>query len=142
MGGATNNHLKKLETVHKWVIEIIWVKSYQYPSDELYKVSQLLDIRQLYYMALSRYQRQNISNASLNIHNHNTRIRGKLLKYPPMTKTIGQRSFQFLAPRVYNTIPNEIKQLKTHKSFANKLRRSILLRSRAEIHQIADVKNS
>lgn len=93
-------------------------KSRTFPTDELYVESKLFDIRQLYsYRALIlQYKMKN--QLKLIDHLHNTRYKLQHeTQRDKASKTIGQRSFSFIAPRLYSFLPQNIKECKSKYSY-------------------------
>lgn len=139
-GGVAKTHLTPLETLQKRFLKIMLGRSSIYPSDLLYTEAKLFDIRQLYYYNISvKYQlTQNIE--TLPSHVYNTRQKNKHI-VPFMMKTVGQRSYAFLAPTVYNTLPNELQNITKINSFKKLLKKHIIENPRKLINDIIDIKN-
>lgn len=140
-GGVTKNHLRNLETVQKWILKIMLNRPYTYPSEDLYKEAEIMDIRQVFALTLLLHQRKNISLAKNIDHKYNTRTRINSIDIPRMLKTIGQRSYSYLAPKLYNDIPFHFKRMNSFSLFKSKIKTWILNTPRTRIHQIIDSKN-
>lgn len=120
-GGVSNSHLQKLNMVQKWIIKLIYKKTITYPSDSLFKESGLLDIRQLFCSTiLSNIQKKNIILEPI-AHIYNTRIKDKCMPQRSL-KTVGQRQCNYLASRLYNILPENIKIIHSLKNFKHKVR--------------------
>lgn len=141
-GGIVKTHLNKLEITQKWILKIILNKPYRFPTDELFRIAAVMDMRQLFFLALAVHQRKNIMSASFNEHGHDTRNRGQLILLPTSCGTKGQRSHLFLAPRVYNGIPQVLKIPSIMTAFKKKIKSWILSQSRHFIASIIDIKNT
>lgn len=119
-GGVTDIYLKKLNTVQKYILKIIYRKLSTYPSDELFKQSGVLDVRQLFCLSmLKNIKRGCITLQSIN-HSHDTRTRKNNIFQPRCEKSIGQRNATYLGPRLYNIIPTSIKYTENKQSFKRK----------------------
>lgn len=139
-GGVMNVYLNKLELTQKRIIKIIYNRELTYPSDLLYQETSILDPRQLFFLSLSVMQYSEIKNF-LN-HNYSTRNRHNLIPEKIMFKTIGQRSHIFLAPRVFNFLPETIKDNLNKKTFRRKVKSFLRETSRSQINNIIDIKNT
>lgn len=114
-GGAGKVNLEPLEKLQKRFLKIIYNKDYYYSTELLYNESKLLTVRKLYCKALLIYQFKQIKNITEQTdltlsYSYRTRNKekGKLL-VPRAQKTIGQKSFTYLAPRLYNNVPTTFK---------------------------------
>lgn len=106
-GGVRKTHLRPLEIIQRKFLKIMLNKPSLYPSDMLYEETQLLDIRQLFYKTLVLNQYKEIEKLRRPSHNHITRNRNIYLT-PFAYKSIGQRSYHFLGPTVFNTLPEDV----------------------------------
>lgn len=141
MGGTYDNFVKPLEVVQKMFLKIIFAKKQLFPSDELYKVSNVFDIRQLYAAKVLTYQHKNRNKLTIINHHHNTRHRQNMLTTSfKASKTHVQHSSWFLAPYLYRVIPLEIKNIKGKGQFKRKLREWILNSPRKMLHDLINLK--
>ena len=140
-GGVTKIYLRRLEIAQKWILKIIFQKEYLSPSDELYRDSGMLDLRQLFFsqLAFKQYKRKN-SNSYVK-HKYSTRQRENTFLIPNIKKTIGERCHSYLAPKIYNAIPNEIALINSFSLFKKQLTAWIMQIPRAQIHKLVDLKN-
>lgn len=139
-GGVTNNHLKNLAVAQKWVLKIIYNKNYTYSSELLFRESEMLDMRQLFCYATMikqyTYKKYDVSSHDYSLRNQNSYI-----YIPRVGKTITQRSFYYLGPKLYSSLPDEIRSLNSLKMFKNKVMKWIRTKSRLEVHSLIDLKN-
>lgn len=140
-GGVVESHLSPLENLQKRFLKVILFKEQRYSSDLLFREANVMDIRQLYYYNVSVRCQIQQHTLPIRYHTYRTRQRNEY-KIPFMSKTIGQRSFVFLAPKLYNTIPEDIKTIPTIRAFKGKLKRFILENCRQKIHNFIDLKNN
>lgn len=83
------------------------------------------------------------SNSKIKIHHeYNTRNKSNLVPAKQIYKTIGQRSHVFLAPKIYNFIPETLKILSSNKLFKKGVMKFLLETPRNEIHDLIDLKNT
>lgn len=109
-GSAYKTHLDKLAIVQKLFIKNMMKKKRDYPSDALYQESQLLDVNQIFCFKVLTHQYKNKDQLQKINHEHYTRHKiNKQTKTLKAKKTIGQRSFYFLAPHMYVRIPEDIR---------------------------------
>lgn len=141
-GGLTNCYIKNLEILQKWILKIIFSRSYTYPSDDLYKESKILDIRQLFFQNLILYQYKNLNTKDIIAHNHDTRHREKSIAVPKMSKTVGQRCHIYLAPKMYNEVPMSLRNINSFQLFKKKCKKWISEFSRLSVHLMIDIKNN
>lgn len=107
-GSVGKNYLNMLEISQKRFLKMILNKGSRYPSDSLYHETEILDIRQLYSIEILITQHQNKNELNSVTHSYPTRQRNRYLT-PIMKKAIGQKSYQFIAPKLYNHLPDSVK---------------------------------
>lgn len=137
-GAAAKNHIRPLEILQKRFLKLMLHQKLTYPSDLVYSDAKIFDIRQLFYFTSN--VKYHITKKNPPIHDYNTRNKHQYLP-PFMAKTIGQRSFVFLGPKLYNTVPEVIKQM-TIVSFKTKLKSHILSLPREIIHNFTQIHNN
>lgn len=139
-GGTTNNHLKTLEISQRWILKIIYGRNYTYPTNLLFIESDVLDVRQLLcYSALIKHH--TIKKFINTTHEYHLRYQDKFSQIPKVDKTITQRSFYFLGPKLYSMLPPDLKILNSINLFKSRARRWIKTKGRQEIHSLIDLKN-
>lgn len=138
-GGTYKNHLKQLEVIQKLFIKIIYRRERTYCSDLLYKESDLLDIRQLYLTKSLLFQHKKRNELQRIQHRYETRH-----KLTNITQTIKtkkshtQRSFMYIAPRIYRMLPNEIKTSNVDKHFKKELIKWLKSTPRGVLHRLVE----
>lgn len=140
-GAATNNHIKNLQTIQKLILKIVYKKHWTYPTDNLFAETKLFDIRQLYCQTLLIRQHNNKNELKSIEHDHNTRYKTNATVVPKTEKTIAQRCFTYLGPKIYNILPPVIKKINSRNMFKDELKKWIRTIPRLEIHKIVDIKN-
>lgn len=142
-GGLNKTQQKRLEIIQKYFMKIIMNKTKTYSTEAIFEQLKVLDIRQIYFLKVILYQHKNINTMEYIEHQYNTRNKSnKLAKIPVCGKTIGQRGYVFLAPRLYNLLPLKIKAIKSLKVFKNKAKRFIHSSGREKIDGFIDLKNT
>lgn len=91
----------------------------RYPSDLLFIESKVLDIRQLFYCTIIMKFHQTKDRTAIHLHQYNTRNKNTYI-VPQVTKTISQRAYAYLAPKLYNSIPDNIKNIASLSLFKKK----------------------
>ena len=86
-GAAYKNSIKRLETIQKWILKIIYGKEITYPSDELFSLANVLDIRQLSCLSLILEQKKNMNKSDIQ-HNYQTRYREMKVTVPFTSKLL------------------------------------------------------
>lgn len=140
-GGVNDNHLEKLNTVQKWILKIIYNKKRTYPSDTLFKETNTLDIRQLFCLNMLLNIKRNKINIEPINHHYHTRKKQSQYNKPRSDKTIGQRNCNYLGPRLYETLPSYIKNIKKFKIFKAKVKKWLLDNERTRLHDIINQRN-
>lgn len=140
-GGVSKTNLNPLNILQKRFLKIILSKEPTYPSTLLYSEAQVFSARQLYFYNLNLRYHCTKSVSTLPTYQYTTRQKDRH-RIPFMTKSIGQRSFHFLAPRTYNSLPKEIRNIKISYIFKKKLKLFILSNPLETFYNYIDLKNS
>lgn len=139
-GGVRKTLLNQLESLQRRFLKIIYNKPQRYSSDLLYKHSEVLDIRLCYARSLLRYQYKGKSSAKRVDHQQNTRLRmNECLSTMRSNKEIGKRYFSYIAPRIFNSIPTELKTINSIALFLNKIKKWLLTCDRHCIRALLDL---
>lgn len=139
-GGVAKTHLTALESIQKRFLKIMMSKNYRYSSDLLYIEARVFDIREMFYFQANVKQHSQ-KNLTLPTYSYNTRQKNNYV-CPLMLKTIGQRSYQYLSPKLYNTVPEEIKSITRNSQFKRKLKKFMLEKDRKIFTDYIDIKNN
>lgn len=120
-GGAYERHIRNLNVIQKWILKIIHNKKRTYPSDQLFQLSQVLDIRQLYVLKILT----NVHASKIKLNKvdylHNTRQKDQAYKTIRSNKRIGQRSASYLAPRIFAVVPSNLRYTINCSAFKKKV---------------------
>ncbi len=107
-----------------------------YPSEELFALADVKDLRQLFFVELAKHT------YTENYHLISTNTRQACnIGIPFMHKTIGQRSSLYLGPRVFNQLPREVKNAKELRHFRTLCEKYMKQKTREYIHKQIDIKN-
>ncbi len=108
-GNAYANIISTLEVIQKKIIKVIMKKSNLYPTRQLFLEFKVFTIKQLYCKAiLVKFLKSQIQ--FKNTGNIRTRsVNMCLATVPRMRTTAGQRSAQYLAPMLYNNLPEHFR---------------------------------
>lgn len=134
-GGTSYSHFDSLLKVQKLIIKVINNKPPRYPSDRLYNEFGVLDARQLYSQEIICRLHKNTGNFQHRNHNHNTRNRNLLITNVAR-KALYQRHFNHLAPKLYNLLPANFKNIIHHRKFKIAAQKWILDTGRQHIENI------
>lgn len=104
----------------------------------LYQESNILDIRQLFYININITQYINKNELLTFTHKYKTRQQKKYKK-PLMHKSVGQRCYKYLGPKLFNTLPDEIKNERTLHSFKRKIKINVNGFTRKEIQDLIEL---
>lgn len=139
-GGVTNNYLQNLNNMQKWFLKIIYSKDILYSTERLYNETKKLDLRQLFCQKILINIFKTRQNIKFREHTYNTRTKNLLTEKPYAKKTIGQRNHTYLAPRLFDMLPPEIKNIKSYKMYKRQIKHWIETTQRLLIHQLIDTK--
>lgn len=145
-GGILDEHLQKLQTLQKRFIKIMFDKPHTYSSEKLFEETKILDIRQLFFYHIIIYTFKHKTVINHVDHTYFTRQKTESKAVTNKThKTIGQRTYSFLIPHVYNMLSleqkNLIKTLHSIHIFKKHLKKYIQSISRTQIHNVINLKN-
>lgn len=117
-GGLYDTHLHRLNVLQKYILKIIFEKRKTFPSEKIFEISGVLNIRQTYGLKILLNIFTNRIPLTQPTHEYPTRNRE--YSRPRCRKSIGQRSCHYLAPRVYGFLPAELKTVMSYNSFKTK----------------------
>lgn len=110
-GGAVESVINPIETLNRKILKIIFRKKKTFPTQQLYNLSQTLDVRNFhawkllsYYVShqLIQFQPRHISRRKHATH----------LAIVPFKRTsIGQRGHDYLGPTLFNKLPLSIREI-------------------------------
>lgn len=141
-GGVNNNYLKNLEILQKWFLKIIFQRNIAYSTNILYEESKIFDIRQLYCQSILLFQFKHKNELKYKVHNYETRYKNTISEKKRVKKTIGERTYAYLAPRIFDLLPSEIKNTHTLRKYKIKIKIWLRETPRMFIHQMIDSKNT
>lgn len=141
-GGILNVHISNLELIQKRFLKLILDVKPIYPTEQLFTEVGVLDLRQLFFLKINISQNLNKDKLQLAKHSYNTRKQKTAYITPKANKTIGQRCYNYLGPRLYNSLPQNLRCENSHKIFKKKLKEYILKTPRLDIHRAIDIKNN
>lgn len=139
-GGAYQNQIIPLEIIQKWILKIMFKKDITYPTDDLFQMAKVADIRQLFCIAILIEQKKSKNKKEIK-HKYETRYKQGSFVTPTTQKTLCQRCFTYLGPRTYNELPLEIKKINSVGLFRKKVKNYIQNLPRMEIYKLIDLKN-
>lgn len=121
-GGLYRNSLKQLNVVQNYILKVMYRKRRRYSTDLLYS-EEIFNVRSLYVLSACIYVHKSLDLKVIINHSYETRGKvNKHLEIPNVNKSINQRFVNYLAPKFYNIIPDEIKQIFNTKSFSKRCR--------------------
>lgn len=127
-GAMYNNALNPLQVIQNKILKIIYKKDYLYPTHLLYNC-KINNLRMLFFHSVVCFVHKDrdkgiVSHTYLTRNNTNS-----MLVIPDCHSEFYKRSVNYLGPKAYNLIPNEIKSNKRPKRFS-KLGRKYLWENR------------
>ncbi|KAK9887096.1 hypothetical protein WA026_020040 [Henosepilachna vigintioctopunctata] len=125
-GSLADCHYRHIEIVQKFILKIIYRKNSTFPTDDLFNMAEIFTVRQLYARALLIYQYERRKQQPVNERVIVGNLRdGTSLRVPFMKKTIGQKSFSYLSPILYNEISSIVRNCSSIKSFKRYIKKWI-----------------
>lgn len=138
-GGANKFNIKPLIQVQKRFLKIMYERSYRYPTDLLFNESEVLHIRQIYSETILNYHYKHFDRNQIIDHRYDTRHRAEQnIKVSVAQKTIGMKNYSYLAPRLFNIIPENIKNITYFKRFKYEIRKWLLKQDYKQIERLID----
>lgn len=137
-GGCASTILRPLEVAQKCILKIIERKPYRYPTDQLYKECNIL-IPRLLYIKIA------LIHAKFKMPLINVRVRltraakNDDMIVPRTCTTFGQRHFNFIAPRMYNYLPDAVKRIETKNSFKKSVSRWLITEGREKVNGMLNI---
>jgi hypothetical protein len=120
-GGAYDTHVQSLSSIQNIILKVIHRKDIRDSNFKLYDNAGVFQIRKLYAQFVIQfiyvnklYTNQNVTPSSNIITRSKTRNN---LYIPKVKKGISQRHASYIGPKIFNAIPDTIRQIKTKKSF-------------------------
>lgn len=135
-GAADKTYLEDLCVLQRRILKLMSNKKNIYSSNALYKELNILDIRQLFYLKVSikaHFERKNLTPID---HKYSTRCKEKYVTVPLKSTTKGQHSYDYLAPKIYNSIPEDIKKVQNLRRFKYLLKTRLLNENRDNIYEL------
>lgn len=117
-GGAYESTMKQLKTAQNSIIKVMYKKQRLYPTNLLYTETDLCNIRTLYILAICTHINKNVNLENHIKHKYETRNKkNSNLELPVVNRNINLRSINYFAPKIYNTLPLNIKKIKNKKKY-------------------------
>ena len=134
-GSAADKFISPIVVLQKRVIRYICKEGYRAHTNDLFKNLKVLKIPEVFELQVGKLIQRlkshttvgdnNLIELSL-IHNYNTRLSAKSNFYLSLPRTnLGKNSFSFNGPRVWQSVPEELKSL-TLQSFKHKFKEHLL----------------
>lgn len=113
----------------KKALRVIFGKPPRYPCRELFLSSRILTLPSLYILEICSYVHKNLPNFTRNneIHSYNTRHSASLSVAAHRTAMF-EKSPQYMGPKIYNRLPQDIRDMADLRRFRGMLKRLLLER--------------
>ena len=127
-GGTYDVYLKEVHKVVNYILRIVLKKQKTYPSLKLYKKLEILNLYKLYALESICFVHNKITYYSHINHNYQTRAKQNFnLRSNKYNNTQQQNFIDYLGPKFYNKIDNNIKIIKNKKIFRRHALKFLLL---------------
>ena len=126
-----------MSTVLNTIVKTLLFRPKRYPTDLIYTEFGVLNLYQLHALSILKYTKFSVIPTVLDVHSLNTRQRVKKLKYidRPFNATF-MHSPSFLAVKLYNYLPAELKNYVKNKNRLRYLKNWIASKSTFELYEI------
>ena len=109
--GAYESNLKPLKVIQNTILKIVFHKDRRYPTRQLYDEG-VCNIAGLYVCVVCSFIHRNDNLKQFVKHQYDTRAKvGRSLVIPKNNKAINMKFFDYLAPKLYNQLPIEIRDI-------------------------------
>ena len=124
-GSTYEDHLRNLVILQKRVVRTVFGSSYLAHTTPIFRKLRILKFIDVYRYNLALYMYKNIDSFQRYTHNFNTRNRNRLLPtFHRLTKS--QHSVSFRGPKLWNDLPDYLKNIESLPSFKFKLKNYFL----------------
>ena len=133
-GLASNKHIKRVQVMQNRILKNLFNKEWLTPTAELHKDLKILQVNDLYKANVMKFVYKCTQGVVPNVfldhyacitHNHRTR-QSNMLSVPRTRIKIGEKSSKVVGAKLYNNLPNQIKDSITLKSFSKRVRNMLL----------------
>lgn len=109
-GGATNTIIAPIITIQKRIIKIIFNKPASFPSEQLYREQEIIELRK-YYIEKSLFTNyQSLQGKFMKI--KQKPARQQFLQTPKINKEIDRRNNRYVSVKTFNLLPENLKEKK------------------------------
>ena len=118
-GGMYNTNLAQLKTIQNYIVKTVLNKPKLYSTSLLYS-RDICNLQTLYITSICNFVHVS-DGPGLDLLNHGYSTRGRsnlLLNVPKSRRDINQRFLTYLAPKMYNLIPLDIRRVEQPKKFS------------------------
>lgn len=124
-GGLYNNALKPLNVVQNYLLKVMYKKNKLHSTKLLYSYD-IFDVRSIYVLEICSFVFKNRNKYICVNHTYSTRGReNKNLQIPNNNSNINLRFINYLAPKILNLIPLEIKNITKYSIYKKRCRKYI-----------------
>ena len=133
-GMASAKHIKRVQVMQNRILKTLFNKEWLTPTAELHKDLKILQVNDLYKANVMKFVYKCIQGVVPDVfldhytcitHNHRTRQANKL-NVPRTRIKIGEKNSKVVGAKLYNNLPNDIKDSVTLKSFSKRVNNMLL----------------
>ena len=123
MGRCLQNELDKIESIQKRVLKIILRKPKLFPTEKLYQEADVLKPTETYHNVILQLTHKNRHTIRQQNFTYETRLaQSAPLRQHRPNFTQSERTAVFLGPRLYNSLPLDIRNIHSPALFKKKIR--------------------
>ncbi|KAJ2940455.1 hypothetical protein O0L34_g138 [Tuta absoluta] len=112
--------------LQKRAVRTVCNKPYDHPAKELFRQTKILTLTCAYVLVAAKIIRKNLSNLQTYAQKHNRNTRGRLQLYaPPKRLAKSRKSVEILGIKIYNALPDKLKNVESDKVFISQLKRKL-----------------
>lgn len=110
-GGTYKTTMNQLNVAQNYILRIIYRRNKLHPTIDLYS-EDILNVRSMYILNTCIYVHRKSKLRTYVKHIYDTRAkRDKQLQIPNSSRNVNQKFLNYLAPKIYNLIPSEIRDI-------------------------------
>lgn len=121
-GGSYQNHLNKLNILQKNILKIMYHKPKTYPTEEIFRISNVLPIKQLFILESTShiFKHKHTLQKTQNTYTTRTNQNNDKIQLPIAHTTLFQKQALYTGIQHYNNLPIELATINNSKSFRKK----------------------
>lgn len=135
-GSVAYCYLRKLEVMQKWILKVIYNRKITFPSDELYREAEVMDVGQLFVFKVLTWLYKNKHIIVYNKHSYDTRK--KFSQKEKIKKNAGKLCYSYIALKLFDLLPEALRNINSIKKFSKATKVWIFQKTRQEVRKLIE----